>query len=139
MKNNIIFFFYLGFLSWTFTIHRTAGEGGGYFFKSSISLPPASRTLITAESSPLHIANSQTQTGNLWFLSANHMFYSEISKFTSFTLKFHKVASFSLKFPPLTCDLTCSKLQRYRENTDDKNLSVKHAHKIFQTSYHVNR
>ena len=28
----IFFFFYLGFLSRTFTIHRTAGEGGGYFF-----------------------------------------------------------------------------------------------------------
>ena len=38
-------FFYLGFLSRTFTIHRTAGEGGGYFFKSSLPLPPASQTL----------------------------------------------------------------------------------------------
>ena len=41
--NNI--FFYLGFLSRTFTIHRTAGEGGGYLFKSSLPLPPTSRTL----------------------------------------------------------------------------------------------
>ena len=39
------FFFYLGFLSRTFTIHRTAGEGGGYFFKSSLPLPPASQTI----------------------------------------------------------------------------------------------
>ena len=39
------FFFYLGFLSRTFTIHRTAGEGGGYLFNSSLPLPPASRTL----------------------------------------------------------------------------------------------
>ena len=26
-----LFFFYLGFLSQTFTNHRTAGEGGGHF------------------------------------------------------------------------------------------------------------
>ena len=35
------FFFYLGFLSRTFTNHRTAGEGGGYFIHSSLPLPPA--------------------------------------------------------------------------------------------------
>ena len=28
--------FYLGFLSQTFTVHRTAGEGGGYFFNCSL-------------------------------------------------------------------------------------------------------
>ena len=39
------FFSYLGFLSRTFTIHRTAGEGGGYLFNSSLPLPPASQTL----------------------------------------------------------------------------------------------
>ena len=39
------FFFYLGFLSRTFTIHRTAGEGGGYLFNSSVPLWPASQTL----------------------------------------------------------------------------------------------
>ena len=39
------FFFYLGFLLRTFTIHRTEGEGGGYFFKSSLPIPPASQTL----------------------------------------------------------------------------------------------
>ena len=47
-KKNIyiyIFFFYLGFLSRTFTIHGTAGEGGGYLFNSSLPLPPASQTL----------------------------------------------------------------------------------------------
>ena len=32
------FFFYLGFLSRTFTIHKTAGEGGGYLFNSSVPL-----------------------------------------------------------------------------------------------------
>ena len=71
-----IFFFYLGFLSQTFTIHGTAGEGGGYLFNSSLPLPPLHRHLdisraITAESSPLHIAGSRTRTGNLWFPSAS--------------------------------------------------------------------
>ena len=28
----VFFFYYLSFLSWTFTIHITAGEGGGYYF-----------------------------------------------------------------------------------------------------------
>ena len=44
-KKIYIFFFYLGFLSRTFTIHGTAGEGGGYLFNSSLPLPPASQTL----------------------------------------------------------------------------------------------
>ena len=39
------FFFYLGFHSRTFTNHRTAGEGGGHFFNSSLPLPTASQTL----------------------------------------------------------------------------------------------
>ena len=39
------FFFYLGLLSRTFTIHGTAGEGGGYLFNSSLPLPPASQRL----------------------------------------------------------------------------------------------
>ena len=44
---NKFFFFFLnlGFLSQTFTIHGTAGEGGGYLFNSSLPLPPASQTL----------------------------------------------------------------------------------------------
>ena len=37
-----VFFFYLGFLSRTFTIHSTPGEGGGYLFNSFLPLPPAS-------------------------------------------------------------------------------------------------
>ena len=41
----VCFFFYLGFLSRTFTNHRTAGEGGGRFFNSSLPLPPASQAL----------------------------------------------------------------------------------------------
>ena len=39
------FFFYLGFLSQTFMIYRTAGEEGGYFFRSSLPLPPSSQAL----------------------------------------------------------------------------------------------
>ena len=31
-------FFYLGFLSQPFTNHRTAGEGGGQFFNSSLPM-----------------------------------------------------------------------------------------------------
>ena len=68
------YFFYLGFLSRTFTIHRTVGEGGGHLFNSSPSLPLASQTIsraITGESSPLNISCSQTRTGNLWFSSAS--------------------------------------------------------------------
>ena len=38
------FFVYLGFLSRTFANHRTAGEGGGHFFNSSLPLPSASQT-----------------------------------------------------------------------------------------------
>ena len=38
-------FFYLGFLSQTFTVHRTAGEGGDYLFNSSVPLPPVSHAL----------------------------------------------------------------------------------------------
>ena len=41
----IHFFFYLRLLSRTSTIHRTAGEGGGYFFNSSLTVPPTSQTL----------------------------------------------------------------------------------------------
>ena len=44
-KSEYIFFVYLGFLSRTFMIHRTAGEGGGYLFNSSLPLSPASETL----------------------------------------------------------------------------------------------
>ena len=75
---SFFFFFFcrvfLGFLSRTFTIHRTAGEGGGYFSKSSLPLPPALKHLgisraVTAKRSPLHTASIQTWTGSLWFQS----------------------------------------------------------------------
>ena len=45
LNNSSVFFFYLGFLSRPFTNHRTAGEGGGHFFNSSLPLLPASQTL----------------------------------------------------------------------------------------------
>ena len=38
-------FFHLGFFSRTFAVHRTAGEGEGYFCRSSLPLPPASKAL----------------------------------------------------------------------------------------------
>ena len=51
-KRNIVkiilkffFFSYLGFLLRTFTNHRTAEEGGGHFFNSSLPVPLASQTL----------------------------------------------------------------------------------------------
>ena len=71
-----VFFFYLGFLSWTFTNHRTAGEGVGISLTPHYHFHPLHRHLdisraITAESSPLHIASSRARTRNLWFLSAS--------------------------------------------------------------------
>ena len=39
-----VFFFFLGFLSRTFTFHRTAGKGEGYLLNSSVLPPPASWT-----------------------------------------------------------------------------------------------
>ena len=41
----IYIYIYLGFLSRIFTNHRTAGEGEGHFFNSSLPLLPASQTL----------------------------------------------------------------------------------------------
>ena len=73
-----VFFFYLGFLSRTFAIHGTAGEGegDGIYLTPLYHFHPLHRHLgisraITAGSSPLHIAGSRTRTGNLWFPSAS--------------------------------------------------------------------
>ena len=41
----IYIFFYMGFVSRTFTNYRIAEEGGGHFIISFQSLPPASQTL----------------------------------------------------------------------------------------------
>ena len=62
------------FFSRTFTNHWTAGEREGisltphYHFHLLHRHLDISRS-ITAESSPLHIANSRTQTENLWLAS----------------------------------------------------------------------
>ena len=69
------FFFLSGFLFTT--IHESQDcRGPFHFFNSSLRLLPASQTeispVITAESSPLHIASSRAWTGNLWFPSASH-------------------------------------------------------------------
>ena len=45
IHSELYFFFYLGFLSRTFTIHMAAGEGAGYLFNSSLPFPPVSQTL----------------------------------------------------------------------------------------------
>ena len=61
LKLDGYFFFYLGFLSRTFTIHRTAGEGGGYLFNSSLPLAPASQTL---RHKPRHYCRELTSAHN---------------------------------------------------------------------------
>ena len=74
-SGNYFFFFYLGFLSRTFMIHRIAGEGEAisltplyhlHLLHRHLDISPA----ITAESSPLHIASSWTRTENFCFPSA---------------------------------------------------------------------
>ena len=67
------FVFHLGFPSRTFSIHRTVREGVGYLVNSSLPLSMVHKPLdvsraITAESSPLHIASSQTRTESLWYM-----------------------------------------------------------------------
>ena len=94
------FFFYLGFLSRTFANHRTAGEGGGHFFNSSLPLSPASLSswAITVESSPLHIASTRTRSENLrlplttslhtlWTCHHQDFFITEKGKLHHFPLK----------------------------------------------------
>ena len=70
------FFFYLGFISGTFTNYLTAREGEGIslipqcYFHLLLRQLDISRA-ITAESTPLHIASSRTQTVNLGFPRAS--------------------------------------------------------------------
>ena len=75
MKERFVFF-YLGFLSRTLTIKGLQGKRVDNSLTPHYHFHPLHRHLdtsrvITAESSSLHIASSQTQTGNLWFLSAS--------------------------------------------------------------------
>ena len=63
---------YVGFLSRTFTVHMTTGEGGEYFFMSSLPRPPTSQTLRHQPGDycrELTTAYSQQPdlNGNLWF------------------------------------------------------------------------
>ena len=44
-KHNLLFFFYLAFLSQIFMIHQTAGEGRCHLLIFFLPLPPASQTL----------------------------------------------------------------------------------------------
>ena len=77
-----LFFFYLAFLSWIFTIHRTAGEEGGYSLFPFYPFHPLHRHLdiswvIAIESEPLRIAGSRNQTWTLWYtLFTIHSFYT---------------------------------------------------------------
>ena len=71
------FFFYVGFLSQTFTNYKTAGKGDGISLAPHYYFHPIHRYLdisqmIAAESSPLLIASSWTRTRNLWFPSTSH-------------------------------------------------------------------
>ena len=59
-----------GFLSQTFTIHRLTGQQGKGEAISLTWVKDITRVVI-AESSPLYIASSRTQTGKLWFPSAS--------------------------------------------------------------------
>ena len=74
-----ILFFYLGFLLRTFTIHRTVGKGGGYFyfFKSSLPLLHASQTLRHQPGNycrQLTSAHSQKLDSNQEPLDSEHKF-----------------------------------------------------------------
>ena len=74
----VFFFCCLSFLSRTFTNHKAAGERRGYLFNFSLPLLLASQTLIhsraiTAESLPLHIASSRTQTSERDLVERRHM------------------------------------------------------------------
>ena len=72
----VIFFFYLSFLSQTFTIHRTAGEGEGICLTPLYHFHPLHRHLdirraISIESSHLQIGSSRTRIRNLSFSNAS--------------------------------------------------------------------
>ena len=83
-------FFYLGFLSRTFTIHRTGQKGGGYFLTPFYYFRLLHRHLdisraVTAVSSPLHITSiwslllesSGTLIDNLTRWCRQHLMYPQ--------------------------------------------------------------
>ena len=71
-----VFFFYLDFLTQTFTITGQQGKGEAISSTPLYHFHPLHRHLdisqaITAVSSPLRIVSRRTYTGNLWFPSAS--------------------------------------------------------------------
>ena len=65
-------FYYLCFLSRTLTIHRAAGEEGDHLYRfHRLHRHLDISRVIAAESSPLHIASSRTQTEKLQFPDAS--------------------------------------------------------------------
>ena len=72
-----LYYFYLVFVNEHSRITGLQGKGEGISLTPHYYFHPLHRHLdisraITAESSPLHITCSWTQTGNLWFPSASH-------------------------------------------------------------------
>ena len=71
----MFFFFDVGFLSGTFTNHKTSGEGQGisltHYHFHMLHKHLGMSLAITAESSPLQIGSSGAWTSNLWFTSAS--------------------------------------------------------------------
>ena len=86
-------FLYLGFLSRTFTIYRTAGEGGGCLFNSSLPLHPLHRHLCFGDTSEFFMKLQQIFFVAIpWkfsFVSHNNLFMQQIGeKITLFLLSF---------------------------------------------------
>ena len=54
----------MGFLSGTFTIYKTAVEGGGYLFNSSLPLPHPSQSLLGESCRELNSAHSEKLDSN---------------------------------------------------------------------------
>ena len=70
-RTYLYFFFYVSFLSRTFTNHRTAGEGEGISLTPHYHFHPLHRHLdiswaVTTESSLLHIASCRNRSWNLF-------------------------------------------------------------------------
>ena len=61
----LFFLFYVGFLSQTFTNHKTAGERGGHFCNSSLPLPPASASYWPDSNREPLVSERKSQTTKL--------------------------------------------------------------------------
>ena len=112
-------FFYLGFLSWTFTNHRTAGEREGISLYPNSHFHPFHRHLdisrvITAESSPLHIASSQTRTGRTFGFQAQVASHQATNKNMNTYLSNIKISSY----------FSFWKLEYYQRNSKQRFPSV---------------